>query len=73
MTLKELSLKLRKAADMLDDLVGINLNLPTKNETTKTAKEIVKKLRKNPWKNRAYKSKMLKHMAKMRAAKRSKK
>lgn len=44
MTLKELSAKLRKVADSLDELVGINLDKPTKNETNKTAKKIIKKL-----------------------------
>jgi len=44
MTIKELSTKLRKAADLLDDLVGVNLDKPTKNETVKTSYKIRKKL-----------------------------
>ena len=43
MNLKEIANRLRKAADVLDDLVGLNLNKPTKNETKEVAKKIVKK------------------------------
>ncbi len=73
MNLKEVAAKLRKTADMIEELIGLNLNIPTKNENGKTAKKIKRliKKRKNPWENPKYKAKMFKHMAKMRAAKKA--
>lgn len=60
--IKELASKLRKTADMLDELLGVY----THNETPKTAKKIVKKLRKNPWDNAAYRRKMIPLLSKAR-------
>ena len=55
MTLKELSGKLRKIADSLDELVGVNLSLSTKNETKVTGKKILKSLKKRKYTKRASK------------------
>jgi len=46
MNLKEIANRLRKAADVLDELVGLNLNKPTKHETKAIAEKIVKKAKK---------------------------
>lgn len=60
--MRELAAKLRKTANMLDELAGVT----THNETPKTAKKIaksVRKLRKNPWDNPAYRKDMLVRLA----------
>lgn len=73
MNLKEVATKLRKAADMLEELIGLNLNIRTKNENGKTAKKIKRliKKRKNPWNNPKYRAKMFKHMEMMRKRKKA--
>ena len=48
-SLKEFSNKLKKTAEMIDDLIGVNLNLPTTNENSKTANKIIKHTKKNIW------------------------
>jgi hypothetical protein len=52
MTLKELAKRLRNAADMLDDLVGINIDRPTKNESKQTAEKILKKTKRVAWQHK---------------------
>jgi hypothetical protein len=77
--MRELAAKLRKTADMLDELSGITKH----NETSSTAKKIVlhvekskkKKKRINPWDNPQYRKKMTPLLARARklsAKKRSK-
>ena len=71
MTVKELIVKLRKAASALDDLFISDLDKHTKNETVKTATKIRKKLKWNQLpKNKA---KVMKQIRIMQAARKRKK
>lgn len=75
--IKETIAQLRKAgnemlasANKLESLLHGSWILE-KNESKTTAKKILKSIkRKNPWKNPKYRTRMLKHMKMMRAAKR---
>lgn len=71
MTLTQLAKKLRQAADVLDDLIGIDRGSSTNNDIPSTARQIISTIRRGKYKKRS-KYRPKKQM-KMKAKKQSKK